>query len=104
MSVSLLLLVLGCGPGDGCDPDLPRQTWETFGQGFLTAQCQPCHASTAKNRFNAPEEVVFDTEEDAWRWADRILARATGDDPGMPPAGGPTPIDRERLVQWLTCE
>lgn len=102
--VVALWIVPGCGDGPACDTSEPRQTWETFGAGFMTAQCQPCHASTAPDRFGAPEDVVFDTEDDAWIWADRVLARATGEEPDMPPAGGPTPIDRERLVQWLTCE
>lgn len=101
----LLLILSGCTEDGGdCDPTQPRQTWETFGRGFLVAQCQPCHASTTNDRFGAPEDVLFDTEEDAWEWADRILARATGDTPDMPPAGGPTPEDRLRLEQWLGCE
>jgi uncharacterized membrane protein len=110
----ILALTLGaCGPGgtsvdDGgtsgaCSDDVPLQTWETFGKGFLTAHCQGCHASTAEERYEAPEDVVLDTQADAQDWADRILARASGDDADMPPAGGPSADDKERLRVWLTC-
>ncbi|MBX2800991.1 MAG: hypothetical protein KTR31_25150 [Myxococcales bacterium] len=102
-------LVLGACGGDEttselCGPSVAAQSWETFGQGFLTSQCQGCHASAAVDRFGAPEDVAFDTEADALDWADRILARATGPDADMPPAGGPSEQDRERLRRWLLCD
>ncbi len=78
-------------------------TWNSWGRGFLTESCQGCHASTATNRYGAPEEVVFDTVDDAWAWSDRILARAAGENPSMPPAGGVTDDDRTRLSWWLAC-
>ena len=90
-------------PG-ACDTAKPRLSWETFGQGFLRSQCQGCHASTAADRFGAPENVIFDTEEDAVEFADRILARAAGPDADMPPAGGPSPEDRVRLARWIECD
>ncbi|MEN0066956.1 MAG: hypothetical protein AAGA48_32795 [Myxococcota bacterium] len=104
------LLVFGCllgcdgeAPASACDSGV-RQTWETFGQGFMTSQCQGCHASTTPDRFGAPESVVFDTEEDVITFAERILDRATGPDADMPPAGGPTKDDRERLERWIRCD
>ncbi|MEO0606542.1 MAG: hypothetical protein AAF211_34260 [Myxococcota bacterium] len=90
----------GAGP---CDTG-PQQSWETFGQGFVRSQCQGCHASTAVDRFGAPEEVTFDTEEQVLVFSERILARATGPDADMPPAGGPSEDDRIRLERWLTCD
>lgn len=87
-----------------CDPAEPRQSWETFGQGFVTSQCQGCHASSAPDRFGAPEAVVFDTEGDVIALSGRILARATGPEADMPPAGGPTEDDRIRLERWLRCD
>jgi len=81
----------------------PATTWDNFGAGFLTENCQPCHASTSPDRQGAPEDVVFDTEEDVWSVAPVILEIATGEDSLMPPRGGVTDEDRYRLEVWLTC-
>lgn len=92
--------------GEPVDPicvDAPVVTWNNFGEGFLVENCQACHASTAPNRHDAPESVTFDTEEDVRTWKDRILARAAGDAPTMPPMGGTSPDDRYLLEVWLTC-
>lgn len=94
----------GATPHDtGICADAGTVTWNSWGRGFLTEACQSCHASTATNRYGAPESVVFDTVDDAWTWADRILARSAGDDATMPPAGGVTDDDRTRLTWWLRC-
>lgn len=110
MRGSLLLLALaGCGdagPTEGLPETCngaPVTTWDNFGRGFLTENCQPCHASTAPDRQGAPEDVFFDTEVDMWHQATAILNRATGDDPAMPPRGGVTEDDRYRLEVMLTC-
>jgi uncharacterized membrane protein len=81
----------------------PVTTWDNFGAGFVTENCQACHASTAADRQGAPEGVVFDTEEDVWRAAPAILTMATGEEPLMPPRGGVPEDDRYRLEVWLTC-
>ncbi len=78
-------------------------TWNSWGQGFLIEACQGCHASEALDRFGAPEDVSFDTVDDAWHWAERILDRAASDPATMPPQGGVVDDDRQRLVWWLTC-
>lgn len=115
-----VLATTACGPagedvGDaadgaaGPDPstsgcaDAPLQTWETFGRGFLRAHCQGCHASGVDDRRGAPADVVFDAHDDAVRSSTRILARAGGDAPTMPPAGGVPEDDRERLRLWIEC-
>jgi hypothetical protein len=85
-----------------CD-GVPTLAYTNFGEGFLRENCQGCHASTAPDRYDAPEDVFFDTVEDAWAWSARILARSTGDDPSMPPQGGVTADDRTRLEWWLRC-
>lgn len=88
---------------DWCD-EAPVTTWNNFGAGFLTENCQPCHASTAVDRHNAPETMVFDTPEDVLLRKVGILRMATGDDPQMPPAGGVSDEDRARLEAWLRCD
>ena len=102
----------GDSGGGFCD-EAPVVTFETFGAGFLTENCQPCHASTVTGdqRYGAPAEVYFDAGDGtgrvdvaaAWSLADRILARATGDAADMPPLGGTTEDDRYRVEVWLTC-
>lgn len=109
-AVLAALLWAGCGAGadddDGapapCD-DAPVTTWDNFAEGFLREACQGCHAAAAPDRHDAPAEVTFDTEEDALRWADEILATAASDTPTMPPRGGVEPDDRYRLGVWLRC-
>lgn len=117
-----MLLLLACaGGGDATDDtgggsgetglcaEAPVVTFETFGAGFITENCQACHASTAPNRNGAPEEVFFDDGTGSvdvaqtWLFADRILERAAVDPPTMPPLGGTTADDRYRLEVWLTC-
>ena len=83
--------------------DAATVTWNSWGQGFLVEACQGCHASTAVDRFGAPEDATFDTVDEAWAWADRILARAGSDPATMPPQGGVDEDDRQRLIWWLTC-
>lgn len=105
----MLLFLLACsGGGDPVDSgaycdDAPLVTWDSWGQGFLTEQCQPCHASTAPERNGAPEEVTFDTEDDVISWKELILATATGDSPTMPPALSVEDRDKELLEIWLRC-
>ena len=93
------------GGDDTNDPcyDVPTVTYNNFGQGFMTENCQGCHASTTPNRYGAPDEVVFDTVEDCWDQADRVLSRSTGDAATMPPQGGVSADDRTKLEWWLTC-
>ncbi|MCA9709179.1 MAG: hypothetical protein KDK70_25265 [Myxococcales bacterium] len=88
-----------------CD-EQPVITYDTFGRGFLATYCDGCHGSAVEDRQGAPDDVVFDTPEGAQDWADRILARsapADGSPPTMPPAGGVTPDDADRLLVWLIC-
>lgn len=83
--------------------DAPTVNYDNFGHGFMTENCQGCHASTAPNRYGAPEDVAFDSVEDCWRWRERILARSVGEDASMPPNGGVSEDDRTRLSWWMIC-
>lgn len=124
-----LLLALGCGGGpapkgggSGADggaedsggageggadtgpcADVPLVNYNNFGQAFITHTCQGCHASTAADRYGAPEDSTFDTVEQVWAQRDRVLIRAAVDPPTMPPAGGSSEDDRVRLRWWLEC-
>ena len=84
--------------------EAPVVTWDNFAAGFVAESCQSCHASTSEDRNGAPSDVVFDTEEETLAFADRILARSTGDDPDMPPQGGVVDADRYYIEVWLSCE
>ena len=124
----LLLLLPGCGdgsrkdtgPATEADPstegdsgeidfaslsceEAPVVTYANFGQGFITHYCQGCHASSAPDRYEAPETVTFDTVEEIWAWKERILARAASEPATMPPAGGTSAEDRQKLRWWLEC-
>jgi len=89
-------------PLDWCDR-APIVTWDNFGAGFLVENCQPCHASASLARHDAPEDIAFDTLDDARALRQRILVVATGDEPEMPPAGGVSVADRALLEVWLRC-
>lgn len=102
----MLMLLLACtGKVEDSDfcTDAPTATWETFGDGFVTQNCQACHASTQTDREGAPEDVTFDTADQVWALKDRVLERAAVEPPTMPPLGGTTEDDRYLLEVWLTC-
>ncbi len=88
---------------DGPEPAFGGLTFDTFADGFLRNWRRSCHSSTLQGqaRYGDPEGVDFNTHEDARLWRDRILERATGDDPSMPPAGGPSEEQRALLREWL---
>ena len=83
----------------------PALSWDNFGDGFMTKHCTGCHSSLLPEgmREGAPTSVNLDTYADVIQWADRVDARAVGDDADMPPGGGPSADERARLAEWLTC-
>lgn len=83
--------------------DVPIVNWDNFGRGFFRESCQGCHSSAVSYRYGAPEDINFDSLEDVWSNPGWVLAVAGGEDPSMPPQGGTTDADRERLYVWLTC-
>ena len=111
--VWLVLVFFGCteDPVDVVDTgeidpdcsDAQLVTYNNFGESFMTHSCQGCHASSAPNRFEAPEDVAFDDLESVWEQSEVILAVATGPAPTMPPQGGVTELQRTKLIWWLRC-
>jgi hypothetical protein len=111
------LILTACGDGapalDSASPkvgpctSVPRLTWENFGQSFMLENCQTCHASGTLYRDQAstppPAHLTFDTHADVIGSRDAILSSATGDSPRMPPEGGVSPLDREKLEIWIDC-
>lgn len=95
------------GPQD-TTKDLPNPatppTWENFGDAFLRNWCKGCHSPHLQGeaRFGAPEGVDLFSLEELRQWEARVRARATGKAPTMPPAGGPSQEERDRLAQWLS--
>lgn len=104
---AVCLALAGCAGGAGDSgqacADAPVVTWETFGHGFVTENCQTCHASSQTERQGAPPAVSFDDAASVWAYADRVLATAAAEPPTMPPMGGTTEDDRALLRTWLTC-
>jgi uncharacterized membrane protein len=80
-------------------------SYQNFAAPFLITWCRGCHgeAQPAAMRQDAPAGVNFDTAEDVRAQRARILARATGAAPTMPPVGGPSDEERALLAEWLAC-
>lgn len=71
----------------------------------MGVHCAGCHSqlNPAGHRKGAPAGVDLDTYDGVLQWAYRTELRALGDNPEMPPGGGPSPEERERLEEWLQC-
>ena len=91
----------GAWQGVACDSS-PSVTWDNWGQGFFTTHCQGCHASTAPDRYGAPEGVDFDNLADLRQWHDRVRVRVL-DEEDMPPAGGISEDELFLLGVLLDC-
>ncbi len=77
-------------------------TWESWGEGFFTTWCQPCHSATTAERNGAPPGVDFDTEADVVQWSASI--RYTVLEAGtMPVGGGLDADDAVLLAALLDC-
>ena len=85
-----------------CD-EAPLVDWVNFGEGFFVQNCNGCHHSATPDRYGAPEDVIFDTADDVWAQKGMVLGTAGGESPTMPPNGGSTVTQREKLQIWLQC-
>jgi uncharacterized membrane protein len=101
-----VILFLGCNiPNKISCQDAPLVTYNNFGKGFMTRECQVCPAQAVQGeiRLGAPKEFFYDTPERVWEDAELILLTSTGKDPIMPPSDGVFSEDRLRLEIWLRC-
>jgi hypothetical protein len=103
----LPILLLSCA-GEQPAPstaDCDELSWQSTGRPVLLTWCVPCHSSSLPSelRQGAPLGVDFDTYTLALPWAERILVRATGEAPTMPPGGGTPEEDQQALADWISC-
>lgn len=96
------LLIVSCASSEDvvveeCSP----LYYENFGRGFLTENCQGCHAQHSTDREGAPDNIYFDNEESVLLWRESIVQEIEAET--MPPAGGLTPELRSAALEWLSC-
>jgi len=106
MMATSLAILPGCRESTTEDTFTPcgtdALTWENWADPFFTGWCNQCHAADAPNRFNAPEDAVFDTMNDVRERIDAI--RFTVLEYGsMPLGGGLSNDDLENLDLFLSC-
>ena len=98
----MLLWILACGPkSDVQEGDCSPFYYENFGAGFVTENCQGCHAQSADDREGAPQEVSFDDISSILDHRDLIIYEI--EEETMPPAGGIPTEDRDAALEWLNC-
>jgi uncharacterized membrane protein len=100
-------------PGGGEPPPDPSSelcktstlSYQNFAAPFVITWCRGCHGESqpVAMRQNAPIGVNFDTAEDVRGAGARLLVRATGSAPTMPPVGGPSEEERALLAEWISC-
>ena len=80
-------------------------SYQNFAAPFMITWCRGCHGAgqPVAMRQDAPAGVDFDTAEPVRATSARILVRATGELPTMPPVGGPSDEERALLAEWLAC-
>lgn len=82
----------------------PELSYESFGGPFFLSWCTGCHSSDLPEgaRQNAPLGIDFDSLE-AIRGHRALIVERAVNRAEMPPAGGPSPQERELLAEWLAC-
>lgn len=104
-----LLLLLGCAAedkvaetADPCASAPYDLTWANFGDGFFLNYCRACHSEDARDRFDAPEGINFDTRAEVQQWRS-LIRTAVLVDGDMPVGGGVYEADLEFLDLFLEC-
>src|SRR5262245_51591923 len=102
----------GAPTGSWC-PSTNQPTYQSFGRNFMTSYCTGCHSSTTSDRFGAPADQNFDTDDDIRERADEIdMVAAAGPNSintHMPQLKGPvlmapSRVERDMLGAFLACE
>lgn len=101
----LLSALVACDGGSDTGNDCTDLTWDNYGQGYVRSWCAGCHSSalSGDEREGATVGVDFDSHAGVLDHVDRIIDRGTGDAPTMPPVGGSSEDERERVLEWLEC-
>ncbi|MSP55356.1 MAG: hypothetical protein EXR69_07115 [Myxococcales bacterium] len=109
MITAILITVLGCAgepadTGPACEVDAGggHPTWSNFGEAFFITYCDACHAAESPNRFGAPDEMTFDTEDEV-RSQTPSIRYTVIDAESMPLGGGLPPEDLTQLDNYLNC-
>ena len=99
----IIWMLLACSePNDTAEACIDAPTYDEWTKGFMSSKCQSCHATTARDRYSAPEEIYFDTYEDVFHSRDLIRSSVL-DRRSMPPSGGVLEDELTLLEQWLDC-
>ncbi|HNC95214.1 MAG TPA: hypothetical protein PKW90_03755 [Myxococcota bacterium] len=105
--MALLLFLVACATEapTTCvvDSDGWRPTWSNFGESWFVTWCASCHAADAPQRFGAPEQFIFDSEEQVINNIALIRTVVLGSSPSMPVGGGLPEEDRADVERYLDC-
>ena len=100
-----LAACVGQDEGEGGLPACPdggtELTYDNFGQAFFATHCTDCHAAGSGQ--GEAESKPFETLADIQADIEEIYAEAGGANDTMPPGGGPTAEERDKLAEWLSC-
>ena len=77
-------------------------TWDNFGHGFFLTYCTSCHSADSPNRFDAPEGIDFDTEDQVRAWRN-VLQTVVVEEQTMPLGGGVYDEDLYLFEVYLAC-
>ena len=80
-------------------------TYNNIGKPFMMTWCTSCHHTELPEaqRAGATANVNLDTYDGVLMHLDRISVRTLSEPPTMPPAGGPSDIEIQRLREWIIC-
>lgn len=103
-----ILPSVGCEVLDLADFPCPTGgttlTYQNFGQGFFSANCDHCHSAQSGNREGAPDAYAFDSLAQILEHTERIFARSAGPNDSMPIGPDDPPREeRDKLAEWLAC-
>ena len=80
-------------------------TYHNVGAPYMMTWCTSCHHIDVQSgeRAGADLDVNLHSYHDVLTHLDRIQARALSEPATMPPAGGPSDIEKQRLREWILC-